>query len=400
MRTPKPPEEPEEQSRTVDRGLLFVFALIVLVVLGAGGAGVYWLIARFQVDESEVAWGSVSPEEVDLAEPPEEPIVDPLAEMRPRYRPGPYVQIVGLLPSGLSQMRRLGAVGGRTIDNPWIVAGAELHTGSPPAAESGPGLTLTGNTRQPLSLIAGAPAQLPLRASPGPGDEGAVQGLLIEFEGYPGYFFLPATVETELGRIQVAGTGDAELVFGIDSAELPGGIPAPTDKEMQAVMRVAAVDLQGRVSPWQRRELRVMPLGTGDVEVALSMSESTDLDLYVTSPSGTVIYYGNTRAGGGHLDLDANSACNGNMGVNNEHVFWPRGAAPAGQYFVRVANFSSCIGGRPVDYRITVRNCGETAVFSGRFTGTGDGANCTVDPGTRQDWCQQVVAFDVTPCTL
>ncbi len=169
---------------------------------------------------------------------------------------------------------------------------------------------------------------------------------------------------------------------------------------MQAVMRVAAVDLQGRVSPWQRRELRVMPLGTGDVEVALSMSESTDLDLYVTSPSGTVIYYGNTRAGGGHLDLDANSACNGNMGVNNEHVFWPRGAAPAGQYFVRVANFSSCIGGRPVDYRITVRNCGETAVFSGRFTGTGDGANCTVDPGTRQDWCQQVVAFDVTPCTL
>ena len=39
---------------------------------------------------------------------------------------------------------------------------------------------------------------------------------------------------------------------------------------------------------------------------------------------------------GGALDLDANAACGSNMGVNTEHVYWPRGMAPAGTYTVYV----------------------------------------------------------------
>jgi len=63
-----------------------------------------------------------------------------------------------------------------------------------------------------------------------------------------------------------------------------------------------------------------------------------------------------------------------------------------------VAHFESCIHGAPVDYRVTVRACGETAVFSGRFEGEGDINNCFSDPGSNRGWCQQVVSFDVAPC--
>ena len=71
----------------------------------------------------------------------------------------------------------------------------------------------------------------------------------------------------------------------------------------------------------------------------------------------------------------------------------------AGQYTVRVANYQSCIVGEPVEYRITVRNCGETAVLGGRFEGPGDQRQCMGPPGDARDWCQEVVSFPVAPCT-
>lgn len=388
-----------DDSRRVDRGVIAVAGCLIVVLLGAGGFGGYWLYNRFKTDEPVAQRDAVNPVEVDVDQP-EEPPADPLADMRPRYRPGPFVQTVGLLPSGLSSLRRLAANnrGGHTMENPWVVAGAELRPGAPPTGAPGPILDLP-DQEQDLSVIPGTPTTLPLRARAGFGDDATIQGLLIVFQGYEGYFFLPAGAETELGHIQVAGEELGDMQFGIDVPTLPGGALAPSDREMKANVRVAAVDMGGRISPWQTRHLTVMPLGTGDVEVALTMSEATDLDLYVVDPAGQVIYYGNRRAGNqGQLDLDANSACNGNMGVNAEHVFWPTGMAPAGTYQVRVSNYSSCINGRPVDYRISVRNCGESAVFSGQFVGEGDSRNCTTDPGSDRSWCQQVLSFDVTPC--
>lgn len=393
-------DPPPDDSRAVDRGVLAAMGCAVIVVLIGGTVGGISLMRRFAVDDPVAGVSAVDPAEVDLPEIVEPIGPDPLAAMRPRYRPGPYVQTVGLLPSGMSQTQQLPGAGGRTIDNPWIVVGADLRVGAAPTSANGPGLTLTGNLALPVSVIPGAPSQIPIRAVPGPGGQGDVQGLLLEFVGYPGHFFLPAAVETELGRIQIAGVEEAQVEFGIDAPVLPGGIPAPSDKEMEASVRIASVDMQGRMSPWVTRQITVVPLGTGDVEVALSMTESTDLDLYVTDPNGVVVYYGNTTGGsGGHLDLDANAGCGSNVGVNNEHIFWPQGAAPAGTYEVRVAHFSNC-NNRAVDYRITVRNCGESAVFSGSFdASSGDSRTCTSNPGTQRGWCQQVVSFDVTPCT-
>jgi len=185
----------------------------------------------------------------------------------------------------------------------------------------------------------------------------------------------------------------------VDSPTRPDGSPAPADKPFFVNLSVAAQDADGHVSTPVTRRLSILPLGTGDVEVSLTMGAATDLDLYVVEPTGGVLYYQRRRSGaGGQLDLDANAACSSNMGVNAEHVFWREGGAPAGTYVVRVAHFESCIDGAPVDYRVTVRACGETAVFSGRFEGEGDRENCFSDPGAQRAWCQQVVSFDVAPC--
>jgi hypothetical protein len=198
----------------------------------------------------------------------------------------------------------------------------------------------------------------------------------------------------------VTGDGPVELQFGIEAPILPSGLPLEPGKDLFASIEIAAVDVNGQTSAWARRDLRVLPVGTGDVEVTLSMTRATDLDLYVVDPVGVVTYYGNTgNMSGGQLDLDANAGCSGNMGVDHEHIFWPRSRAPAGTYQVRVAHYESCIANERVDYRITVRNCGETAVLAGHFEGAGSSQNCTVDPGGQRQWCQQVVTFEVTPCT-
>lgn len=403
-----------DDSRALDYGVLVALGVLALLLLGAALAGVLYVADRFET--SERADDDADPPAADDAVQPQPVGTEPgaaddarraalVAAMQARYRPGPFVQTVGLLPSGLRSLRRMAASnrGGRTVDNPWIVAGAELHAGAPPAtrATGGPSLRWgpRENTSQPLTVIAGSPANLQIVAGPGGGPDGPVQGLLIRFPGYPGYFFLPAVVDSELGQIRVAGVDEAELQFGIDAPVYPNGTPVDPGKELEASIEVAAVDMAGRVSPFARRQLRVHPVGTGDLEVTLSMSEATDLDLYVVDPTGVTVYYGNTSAfTGGHLDLDANAGCGSNMGVNNEHVFWPPGRAPAGTYQVRVANFRSCIQGRAVDYRVTVRNCGETAVFAGSFEGSGDTRVCTEAPGTQRGWCQQVVTFEVTPC--
>jgi hypothetical protein len=308
-----------------------------------------------------------------------------------------------MLPSGRLEVQRIehGARAGRTVDTPWIVGGAELHpTAAPDASSPSPARPSIahGDAGGELVILAGVPARLPIRAQQGSGTDTEVRGLYIAFHDYPGHFFLPATVDTELGQIQVAGADAAELVFGLDAALGPNGEPI-TAAPLEVTMYVAAVDLEGRVSPYLQRRLRVMPVGTGDVEVTVTMTRSTDLDLYVIDPSGNTVYYGNANSeSGGRLDLDANAACSSNMGIDNEHIFWPSGAAPAGTYTVRVAHFESCIANEPFDYRVTVENCGETVVLTGHFEGAGNTETCDTMSRDDPSWCQEVVEFEVTPC--
>ncbi len=392
-----------------DKTLLFAgLGLFALLASCLGCAGLFSLgvvLSRQDV----VAEGPVDP--FDPIAPPDDPDPDgqpgqatQVREMRTRYRPGPHVEVEGMLPSGRLSVQRIehGSRDGRTIDTPWIVGGAELHpTAAPdasPATAARPAIT-HGDAGGELVILAGVPARLPIRLEAGTGTDTEVRGLYIAFHDYPGHFFLPATVDTELGQIQIAGAEAAEVIFGLDAAVGPHGEPI-TGVPLEVTMYVAAVDVEGRVSPYLQRQLRVMPVGTGDVEVTVTMSQSTDLDLYVVDPTGNTVYYGNTNSeNGGQLDLDANAACSSNMGVDNEHVFWPSGRAPAGTYTVRVAHFESCIGEAPFDYRVTVENCGETVVLAGHFAaGPGNTDTCTSMDHDDPSWCQQVVEFEVAPC--
>lgn len=329
---------------------------------------------------------------------------DPLAEMRRRYIPGRYVHVEGMIPSDRAYLRT-GSLSpwqsGRSADTPWLVLGATYDRAAP-AASSGGGPHIAHAAGEPVSrpldVIAGVPAEARVSASDASGGTDVTE-YLVSFEGYPGTFHLATTVQTELGVVQAAGSDGATVRFTIGAPMLPDRTYAQPGRPFRAFMDVAAVDASGHASAPVRRELSVLPVGTGDVEVAMTMSTPTDLDLYVTDPSGTTVYFGNTSVfSGGHLDLDANAACSGHMGVNSEHVFWPEHGAPAGTYTVRVAHYESCIGGAPVDYRVTVRACGETVVLTGRFDGDARSTTC-MSSQPDGSWCQDVVTFQSPSCS-
>ena len=400
-----------EKKDHLEVAIVIVALLFGLLLICGGGGAAYYLYQRAVAPAplaAEVDGALGGADAPPIVEPPgagddeasRQAAVD---AMRPRYVPGPYVEVEGLLPAGLRSLRRMapGSPTAHALDNPWVVPGSELRGGELPAAspEGSPGMELASAAQAtPLHVIPGAPSTLTVVASDGEGAGGEVEALLVAFDGYEGFFYLPAAAESELGRIQISGLEKASFHFGIDAPVAPGGEPALGGKPLDVVMRVASVDASGRVSTPVERTLRVLPLGRGDLEVTLTMDRATDLDLYVAGPTGNMVYYEHTRGFGAELDLDANAACERNQGVNNEHVFFAEAGAVAGTYHVRVAHYRSCIGDADVGYRVTVRNCGETAVLRGSFEGEGNETVCKGDPGDDRGWCQQVVSFEVTPC--
>ena len=163
-------------------------------------------------------------------------------------------------------------------------------------------------------------------------------------------------------------------------------------------MHVVAVDRRNNLSIPVRQELNVLPVGRGDLEVTLSMSEATDLDLYVVEPNGNVIYYDNARSWtNGRLDLDANAACQGNWNVRYEHIFWPPGGVPEGTYQVRVDNWRNCVGGRAVDFQVIVQSCGDISLYEGTAVGEGGQSDCR---NPRTPSCQQITTVEVTACEV
>jgi hypothetical protein len=393
-------------------GFLLVAALLGLVLAGLlrfGGSGSG--SARGAGDEDDEV--AVDDQGLPVAThgPAPDPTtpaaqLDPLTEMRRRYVPGPHVRVEGMIPSDRAY-RAQGAVSpwqsARSADTPWLVLGATYQRDAAPGPSAVSAPTILHAPSEPVSrpidLIPQVPVVARVAAADGTGGPD-VMHYLVSFDGYPGHFSLPVRVQTELGPVAAGGSEGAAIRFTIGSAQRPDRSFLRRGESYLATMRIQAVDSGGRVSAPVVRQVNVLPLGQGDLEVAMSMSLATDLDLYVTDPAGATVYYGNTGGfSGGQLDLDANAACAGNMGVQAEHVFWPQGQAPAGNYSVRVAHYESCVGGQPVDYRVTVRACGETVVLTGRFTGMGNGQSCTGRAGD-PTWCQEVVTFQLPSCRV
>ena len=169
---------------------------------------------------------------------------------------------------------------------------------------------------------------------------------------------------------------------------LPGDVPAADVVVSMAPSLTAstfqiryAVMSAGALGAYGTQNIRVTHVGTGDVQVSVSWTGASDVDLHVFDPSGEEVYYGNlTSASGGTLDLDSNPACDIDN-VNNENIVWPVGQAPHGDYRVVVHYYDDC-GAPRSDFVVTVQMAGHAPqTFSGSFVGLNT-ANPPAEVGT------------------
>lgn len=101
---------------------------------------------------------------------------------------------------------------------------------------------------------------------------------------------------------------------------------------------------------------------TGALRFSLAWSVDSDFDLHVVTPSGAEIFYGNSEADGGQLDVDdCVSTCRNPAGTHVENVFFTTEAL-RGAYEVWVVNFNGRTAGT---FRIEVHGAS-----GGPFTGT------------------------------
>ena len=195
-------------------------------------------------------------------------------------------------------------------------------------------------------IVTGGSATLGIGFS---GDD--VIGIIVGLEGHTGYYHLP-----------LDGSNGAEEAILLMRAFVADEL-APTFLPV----RVALVDVMGRVSAYTAHQFQVKQVGSGDLQVSVAWDTPTDVDLHVIEPGGCELYYSNTGCGsGGVLDLDSNPGCLMDN-VNNENIFWPQGAAPVGDYIVRVDFFEDCCF-CGANYTVTINFCGATEVHQGVFT--------------------------------
>ena len=215
-----------------------------------------------------------------------------------------------------------------------------LKAGALPAGTAGAAASVAGVS----GAVNGGSAQVRLRRTEG------FQRVLVGVQGVDAYYDLTLP----------SGTSLEDLVVGI-APGLEGG-------SLQMRYAVAGSDGFG---PFATQTMRVIKVGTGDVQVSIAWSGASDIDLHVFDPSGEEIFYDNKQsASGGMLDLDSNAAC-AIDGRNAENVVWPAAGAPRGQYRVVVDYYDDC-GVPRTDWVVTLQVAGvEARTVSGSFTGIG-----------------------------
>ncbi len=112
-------------------------------------------------------------------------------------------------------------------------------------------------------------------------------------------------------------------------------------------------------------------VNTGDPQVTAHWDTTADLDLHVYAPDGCHLYYGNTDCGTGHLDRDANKACQSGAETPPENIYWDVNQAPNGTYRVEVDYYKDCNSG-PTAYTVSVSKNGSVTTYSGTLNNEGD----------------------------
>ncbi|GEM_PF-2219539 len=227
-----------------------------------------------------------------------------------------------------------------------------------------------GNT----TLINGGSTAISLTYDLGEDEEGNAvpfdnRGVVVGVVGELGYFH--RTLESAEGTVVL----DLHI-----AAELP------TTRTRYTVF-VGITDLGAPADVITAGEFQEIPIdvttvNSGELQVSLSWNTSADMDLYVTEPDGTRIFWGATESeSGGTLDLDGNAACE-TADERNENIYWPQGSASSGEYIVEVVQFDPCEAASGTDWRVTVLENGVPTVH----TGSVDASDLDVVNVTTIDW--------------
>ena len=230
-------------------------------------------------------------------------------------------------------------------------ASAVLVQGAAPGSGGGPSASVTGVA----VMINGGSSQQSLAAG------SAFTKVILAIDGLNNYYelTLPAGVTTE------------NLLISAN----------PNAFASNLTFAYAVEDGSG-LGPYARQSVRFLQVGSGDIQISVSWTDSADVDLHVIDPNNEEIYFAHRNsASGGTLDLDANAACGRNTFndgtppafVSNENIVWPVGLAIPGTYKVVLDYWSDC-GVARTDWVVTVQRVGaQPQIFTGNFTGLASG---------------------------
>ncbi|HXI19889.1 MAG TPA: hypothetical protein VNH46_02315 [Gemmatimonadales bacterium] len=215
---------------------------------------------------------------------------------------------------------------------------AQFHRGIPPAPAGGAAASVSGIG----VMINGGSSQQNVSSG------AAFTRVIVAADGLTDYFELTLP----------AGTTNQPLILSANPQASAG-----------TVNFAYAVDGGTGLGAYAHQAVRFLQVGTGDIQVSVSWSGASDVDLHVKEPSGEETYYGHLQSStGGTLDLDSNPACNLDN-VNNENIVWPLGRAPHGTYTVEVHYYSDC-GVPESDWVLTIQASGQAPqILSGKFVG-------------------------------
>ncbi|MFL9843763.1 hypothetical protein [Flavobacterium rhizosphaerae] len=104
--------------------------------------------------------------------------------------------------------------------------------------------------------------------------------------------------------------------------------------------------------------------------------ENVDLDLYVQTPNGVILYYANSYGDGGELDVDC--MCSDCPQGANENIFWKDGTAPSGTYTYWVEYYEDCSEkNNSADFTVRVVKNGEVLATKSGSLNNGESSHWT-----------------------
>lgn len=160
------------------------------------------------------------------------------------------------------------------------------------------------------------------------------------------------------------------LATGVAVGLAGGGFGATVGHTLYAVSAAASgqAGTAGLFSSDMRERLTQAGAKAGEIEIGLLWENTNDLDLYVIDPQGAIIFFGTRRsASGGELDVDRNAGCQRDLTSKPvEHVVWPAGQVPRGEFKILVHEYSNCGHPDPTPFRVELVAAGRQQTITGQ----------------------------------